>query len=505
MNCAILSKSNVCFSATLFALSLCFTPNVNAQQSLNVPRLWAQSCISCHADDASKDLRDLTGIAVGDIDKAFFDAINHGIEDLAMPAFGDALSQEEIWALTVHIRELQHAAARRRGMGTEIKPANQSDIWTTSRHSFTVEQVLRPNSVEIPWGVEPLPGGGALITDRSGALHVLTSDGTLGPPVRDTPRVRAFGQGGMMDVALDPDYTNNNLVYIAYADPGVSMGRDRRGRERIATMTRVDRGRIESNTWVPVNTVYKAPNETYLPTGLHFGTRLVFDDDGHVFIPIGDRGVMEHAQDLSRPNGKIHRVRTDGTVPQDNPFINHEGALDTIYSLGHRNPQGLVMDTRGRLWDTEHGPRGGDELNLITRAHNYGWPVVSFGINYSGMPFVTPWSDELDVSETDHLHGVGSVNNIEMPKHVWIPSIAACGMAVVTGSTFPAWEGDLLVGGLAMQTVRRVRVDAHGTVLEDEEIFWGEGRVRDVQVGPDGAVWIALERPGRVVRLVPTP
>jgi len=422
MNTPARVASRAPFAALLLGVA---APLASAQEQMNVARLWAENCISCHAQDASKDLRNLTNIPTGELDRPFYDAIENGVPDMGMNAYGDSLTPEEMWALTVYIRELQFRDARQRGMGTEIKPNGSSGTWTTTHHDFRIEEMLRPGVVDIPWSVEPLPEGGAIVTDRSGAVHVLKPDGSITPPIRNTPDVQAVGQGGMMDVALDPDYANNGLVYLAYTDPGADMGRDRRGRPRVATMTRVERGRIEDNTWVPVNTVFKAPDNTYVPTGFHFGVRLVFDDEGHVFVPIGDRGIMEMAQDLSRPNGKVHRVKTDGTVPDDNPCVDVEGALQTIWSLGHRNPQGLVMDLQGRLWDTEHGPRGGDELNLVKRAHNYGWPVVSFGINYSGMPFETPRPDQPPASRTAEPAGPGSDPALDTPAHAWTPPAAA--------------------------------------------------------------------------------
>lgn len=491
------------------AVFVCFAGSMafpaHAQQGMNVSRMWAESCLSCHAQDASKDLRSIVGMPVGDIDREFFDAITHGVPEMGMNAFGDALSEQEVWALTVYIRELQFRDARSKGMGTELAPDGPRGTWKTQHHDFTTRDQMKPDAIEVPWAVQPLPQGGALLTDRSGGVYFLSSDRELSGPVAGTPDVVAQGQGGMLDIAIDPEYATNGYVYLSYSDPGETVGRDRRGRARVASMTRVDRGRIENNTWVPVNTVFKAPESGYVATGFHYGTRLVIDRDGYIFIPIGDRGIMEHAQDLSRPNGKVHRVKTDGSIPEDNPFVGVEGALPTIYSLGHRNPQGLVMDSNGELWTTEHGPRGGDELNHVKRAHNYGWPVVSFGINYSGMPFNTPWPDMLPSEQAAGLAGEGSANGVEMPVHVWTPSTAVCGMAIVSGDAFPEWEGDILAGGLAMQTVQRVRIDERGEVAEVEEIFWGQGRVRDVEVGPNGAIWIALERPGRVIKLSPAP
>ena len=259
-------------------------------------------------------------------------------------------------------------------------------------------------------------------------------------------------------------------------------------------MTKVVRGRIEGGRWTDEQTIFAADPASYLPTDIHFGCRIAFDplDSSILYFTIGERGRGERAQDLSLPNGKIHRVHDDGRVPNDNPFVGREGALATIWSYGHRNPQGLVFDAEGHLWDTEHGPRGGDEVNRIERGANYGWPEVSFGINYNGAPYRTPWP----------AAGQGFV----MPAFVWLPSVGACGLDVARGGwlgeMFPMWRGDLLAGGLSGQNLDRIRLDAEGKVVEREELLQGMGRVRDVSVGPDGSVYVVLNGPDRIVRLV---
>lgn len=291
-----------------------------------------------------------------------------------------------------------------------------------------------------------------------------------------------------MDVELHPDFAQNGWVYLAFSDPATTGN---------AAMTKVVRGRIKDARWTDQETIFQARPESYLPGPLHFGCRLVFtpkDAQGntHLFFAIGERGRGDHAQDLTRPNGKIHRVRDDGAIPDDNPFNTPDqtskGVYATIWSYGHRNPQGLVLDAAGNLWDTEHGPRGGDELNLVAKGANHGWPLVSFGINYNGAPLRTPWPEP--------------GQNFAMPTFLWTPSIGACGLDIVRGKAFPKWEGDFVAGGLSGTNVDRLRV-RDGAVTEREELVHGQGRVRDVATAPDGTVYVVLNMPDRIVRLVP--
>ncbi|MFA9479204.1 PQQ-dependent sugar dehydrogenase [Phycisphaerales bacterium AB-hyl4] len=446
-------------------------PSAGAQQ---VQRLWVENCASCHGDqgqgaNARSLLRD--EVMGAEHDLAFYKAIREGLPDDGMDAYDDVLSEEETWSLVVHIRELQERARREREPASR---PNDDGYVETTHHRYRFERVVT-EGIEIPWALAFLPDGRLLIAERPGTVR-LHDDSGLSEPVEDTPEVVHAGQGGLLGVALHPEHEANGWIYLSY-----SHGQGDR------MMTRVVRGRIEDHRWADQEVIFEAPEELYLPTRQHYGCRLVFDDEGYLFIAIGDRGRPDHAQERYRPNGKIHRLHDDGSVPSDNPFVDEHDAMASVWSYGHRNPQGMVFDhDAGELWSTEHGPRGGDELNLIERGGNYGWPRVSHGINYNNTPFQTPWS------EHDYIDPV---------KH-WTPSIAACGLALGHGEAFPEWQGDLFAGGLAGQVVERLRV-RDGEIVERERILERMGRVRDVITAPDGSIYVALNDPHHVVRLAP--
>ena len=306
----------------------------------------------------------------------------------------------------------------------------------------------------------------------------------IGDPVADTPEVLHAGQGGLMDVAIDPDYEQNGWVYLSYSHELEGV---REGERRERAMTRLVRGRIVDHAWIDQEVIFEAPHETYMTTRHHYGCRIVFDPDGYLFFAIGDRGRQNQAQDLTRPNGKIHRIHRDGRIPEDNPFLDVEGALPSIYSYGHRNPQGLAIHPEtGRLWITEHGPMGGDELNLVAPGLNYGWPKITYGLNYNGTI----------VTEHEALRG------LEQPNWIWKPSTAVCGLDFVRGDLFPKWRNHLLVGALKYEEVQLLTIH-EDRVLHVETVLKNAGRVRDVQTGPDGAVYIVLNSPGTVLRLSP--
>ncbi len=443
--------------------------------------LWNNQCASCHGENGSggnaTSLLDdewITGSSFMDQ----FHATRDGIEDLGMPPYGETLTDPQIWALVVYMQELRSRHAR------HIDPwrADVDAGVDTQHHRYRVDRVIE-NGLETPWAVAFIDKDRVLVSERPGRLRVL-EDGDL-VTVEGTPEVWEWGQGGLLDVAAHPEFDKNRWIYLSYSHRWEERG-------RAVGMTHVVRGRLEPEgsgyRWTDEEVIYDPPRGLGAPSGLHFGCRLVFRD-GYLYFCIGDRGRGDDAPDLSRPNGKVHRVHDDGRVPSDNPFVDRDDALPTVWSAGHRNPQGMVFDSEGRLWVTEHGPRGGDELNLVQRGADYGWPVVSHGIHYNGRPLVTPWPEE------------GS--DIAMPSALWLPSIAVCGLAAGTGGAFPEWEGDLLAGGLAGQIVERIRVDASGQVVEREAILRDEGRVRDVKVAPDGSVWVVLNRPDTVWRLIP--
>lgn len=370
------------------------------------------------------------------------------------------------------------------GLLLSAAPLAAQDVVRSSLHDYRVVTVA--DGLIIPWSMAFLPGGDLLVTERPGRLRIIRDGRLLPDPVPGVPEVVAQGQGGLLDVMPHPDFASNRLLYLSYSKPKAD-------RERGTTA--VLRGRFENDRLSDVEEVFEAESRG----NGHYGSRLAFDGNGHLFITVGDRqappsGDLEGhpAQDVTNHHGTVNRIHDDGRVPQDNPLVNRTGAQPTIWSWGHRNPQALVYDpATGNLWATEHGPQGGDELNLIRRGGNYGWPVVGYGVNYrSGSA----------------IHEGTMREGMENPAHVWVPSIGTSGMMLYTGDQFPEWRGDLFAGGLSGQKIVRLELD--GTTVRDAEtLLLGRGRVRDVRQGPDGFIYVAIEdeddNPSPILRLEP--
>ena len=346
-------------------------------------------------------------------------------------------------------------------------------IVKTEKVSFQVETYA--DGFEIPWGMAFLPDNRMMVTDRIGDLWIVEKDGKDKVKVSgEIPNVRSKGQGGMLDVAVHPDFNTNSYIYLSYSDYSENKSH-----------TSLIRAKLVNNSLVNSQIIFRPEEKFFTKRSLHFGSRIIFDDKGFIFFCIGDRGDRDLAQNLDMPNGKIYRIRDDGTVPIDNPFYYTKGAIKSIWSYGHRNPQGLAIHPSTRqLWEAEHGPRGGDEVNIILRGHNYGWPVITYGKNYSGTI----------ISKLTHHEGM------DQPVFHWTPSIAVCGIAFYDGSQFPEWKNNLLATSLKYERLHRVELDGINMV-KDEIIFEAESRVRDVEVGPDGIIYVALEDPGRIVKL----
>jgi glucose/arabinose dehydrogenase len=353
----------------------------------------------------------------------------------------------------------------------------------SSVHDYRVVPVV--DGFVNPWGLAFVPGGDLLVTERPGRLRLVRGGKLLPTPVSGVPAVVAAGQGGLLDVVVHPDFAQNRYVYLTYSKQ-VNGG----------STTALHRAKLVNDALVDGQDIFVA--DTRGRPG-HFGSRLAFDGKGHVFMTVGDRqappegDLTAHpAQDLSTHQGKVLRLMEDGTVPKDNPFVGRSGAKPEIWSYGHRNPQGLVVHpTTGAVWATEHGPQGGDELNLVEAGKNYGWPVVGFGVNYgSGKA----------------IHASTMAPGMENAKHVWVPSIATSGLMVYTGDKFPAWKGSVFAGGLAGQRVARLTLDGGRADLADN-LARNLGRVRDVRQGPDGFVYVVLDdqqgKPTGIVRLEP--
>lgn len=445
-------------------------------QNRNIVEFFNANCAGCHGQDlrggSAKSL--VNGVwQYGSDDESIARIIREGDAPKGMPAFVGALSEPEIRAMVVLIRE-KVAQAQTNSFAKPI----DGEVVASAEHKFQFRTVT--DKLQTPWSLAFLPEDRILVTELAGRLRVIER-GQLAPEaVVGTPAVRAKGQGGLMTVAAHPDFAKNGWIYLAYSDPATLDNKE-------VAMTAIVRGRIKDNRWTEEQTIFRAKPEHYVGTTLHYGCRLTFDHQGYLYFSIGERGIKEHAQDLTRPNGKIHRVHDDGRIPQDNPFVGQANAVASIWSYGNRNAQGLVFNPKTReLWETEHGPRGGDELNLIARGRNYGWPVITHGMDYNGTP----------------ITGLTAKEGMEQPVLHWTPSIAVCGMDFYFGKTFPKWNGNLFVTALAQQELRRLEIK-NQRVTKQEVLFKNIGRVRDVASGPDGLIYVALNNPDRVIRLEP--
>jgi glucose/arabinose dehydrogenase len=362
-------------------------------------------------------------------------------------------------------------------------PAQAQEVHRTALHDYRVVTVA--DGLVHPWGMTWLPNGDMLVTERDGDLRIVRDGQLLPNPVAGVPEVYARGQGGLLDVVAHPDFASNRLLYISYSKP---LGGE-------ASTTAVIRGRFENDRLTDVEELFEAESRG---RG-HYGSRIVFDGNGYIFVSIGERqaparGDLEAhpAQDRSNHHGVIVRLHEDGRVPDDNPFVGQAGVLPEIWSYGHRNPQGMAMHPEtGELWATEHGPQGGDELNLIQPGLNYGWPVVGYGVNYGS---------------GSAIHEGTMREGMENPVHVWVPSIGTSGLMIYDGDAFPEWKGQFFAGGLSGERVDRIRV-VDGDVYISETIFHHMGRVRDIRQGPDGFIYVALDHrggnPTAIVRLEP--
>jgi glucose/arabinose dehydrogenase len=334
--------------------------------------------------------------------------------------------------------------------------------------------------LEHPWALEFLPDGRLLVTERPGRLRIVTQDGRLSKPLNGVPQVLARGQGGLLDIALDPRFTENRLVYFSYSEPG----------EGNTAGTAVARARIVDDRLSDVRVIYR--QQPKVEGSNHFGSRLVFGRDGTLFITQGERfAYRERAQDLSVGLGKIMRIHTDGSAPKDNPFVSRSGALPEIWSYGHRNVQAAALHpATGQLWTVEHGARGGDELNHPEAGKNYGWPLITYGVDYSGAKI-----------------GEGTAKpGMEQPVYYWDPVIAPSGMTFYTGQIFSGWNGSILVGSLTPGLLVRLEL-ADGRVAREERYLAElRERIRDVKQGPDGLVYLVTDNSnGRVLRIKPSP
>jgi glucose/arabinose dehydrogenase len=430
---------------------------------------YRRFCAGCHGDNLekfkSKSWMDEKG------NKSAANTIKNGIADLGMPTFGKIFSESEVEALAAYVKK---GIPEDR---TLLKPAvSLGSIVESEVQRFVVDTVV--TGLKVPWGLAFLPGGDMLISERAGSLYRF-SNGKLSQPLEGVPEVLAKGQGGLMDICLHPDYEKNGWIYFSYASP-------KPGSDNLMGNTAIFRARLKGYRLTDQQVIFKGSPETNKYH--HYGGKLAFDKQGHLYFGVGDRGQhFDFPQKLDNTNGKMHRINDDGTIPTDNPFVNTPGAVPSVYSYGHRNPQGTcIHPITGELWETEHGPMGGDELNLIVAGGNYGWPVICYGINYDGT-VLTEFTEK---------------EGMEQPVYYWLPSIAPCGMTFLTGNRYKKWGNNLFVGSLRFKYLERIVLRGHA-VQHHEKLLINIGRVRNVAVSPDGLIYVAIETPGKIVRLVP--
>lgn len=334
-------------------------------------------------------------------------------------------------------------------------------------------QIIVPD-LDIPWGMTFLPDGSMLITEKSGDL-VHFKDGQK-INIESTPDVYVRGQGGFLDIKAHPDYENNGWIYMTH---GSSKGGGSGGN------TALVRAKLDGNKLTNQEVLYKAEPNT--KKGQHWGSRIEFDNEGYLYFSVGDRGNRNiNPQDVTKDGGKIYRLHDDGTIPSDNPFVDTSNAKKAIFSYGHRNPQGMTKNPfTGDIWVNEHGPKGGDEINIIAKGNNYGWPVISYGINYDGTSFT-------DITEKEGM---------QQPLFYWVPSIAPSGMTIVSSDKYPDWKGNVLVGSLKFEYLERLILEDN-IVVKREKLFEDIGRVRNVIQAPDGYIYVGVENKG-IVRIIP--
>ncbi|MDO6746513.1 PQQ-dependent sugar dehydrogenase [Gilvimarinus sp. 1_MG-2023] len=358
-----------------------------------------------------------------------------------------------------------------------FSPAIVAKTIVSDREDFKLE--ILTDDLTNPWGLAFLPDGSMLVTERVGNIRRVNTDGTLSEPLTGLPEIVVKGQGGLLDIATDPNYNDTGYIYFSYAEPGPNG----------TSSTALARAQLKDNALQNLEVIFS--QKPKFKSNSHFGSRIVFKGDGTVFLTLGDRySRMDDAQTLDNHHGKVIRINTDGSVPADNPFVDTEGALPEIWSYGHRNMQGAALhpDT-GELWSGEHGAQGGDEVNIDHAGLNYGWPVVTYGENYGGGKIGEGFKKE----------------GMETPVYYWLPSLATAGMTFYTGDKFPAWQGDLFVASLRAETLSRLDVENERVIYEERMLADDlEERIRHVTQGPDGYLYLLTDqRGGKIIRIAP--
>jgi glucose/arabinose dehydrogenase len=467
-------------------------PPVPALRQTRAYEIWNTTCSGCHGNNIqpgakAKSLYTLDYLN-GHTDEQIVASVSEGA-GVPNHDFKRLFNPDELSQIPAYLRIVGGLQNPRR---TGPAPDIAGKVFTSAKQKFKVETLAR--GLNQPWGAAFLPDGRMIFTERDGKLRFMDKTGKLSDPVKGTPAVFERQDGGLLDVALHPDYAKNGWIYISYSTvpPGYSPTPEEYKAPNLSapTMTYIMRGKVNANNeWVEQQILFQPPPESYRTSADHYGSRFLFDGRGHFFWSMGERHDYQMSQNLASPLGKIHRLNDDGSIPSDNPFVHTPGALGSIWTYGHRNPEGLTFDpTTGLLWETEHGPTGGDEVNIIEPGKDYGWGVASMGL-------------EPGINRT---HAAGMTD----PITFYNPSIGPSGITFYTGDKYPAWKGNLFITGMVGETLIRMDIKDR-QIVSQERIIQDYGRVRSVLQGPDGLLYVLLQNRngdptgGSIIRLVP--
>lgn len=450
----ILTASFIFF---MFCKSNKVDPNTIASSSTQ--EIYKEYCGGCHGFQLQEFKRLQSFEKSNDY---LVNSISKGIEASGMPAFQESFSSSQINDFAFYIKNYGY---------------EQNTSISATSNTINYEVVI--DELEIPWSFDFLPNGDMLVAEKKGVLSRYNKTNGM-QTISGLPAINSEGQGGLLDIRLHPNYEENGWLYISYSAVDE--------KDKDLSNTAIIRAKLNAqNQLTSIELIYKGN-----PTSdkrHHYGTRMVFDENNHIYFANGDRGQRDDfPQKLDNTNGKIHRLNDDGTIPKDNPFIDNPSAVQSIYSYGHRNPQGLAIHPfTGDIWEHEHGPKGGDEINIINKGANYGWPVVSYGVNYIGTKFT-------DITEKEGM---------EDPIHYYVPSIAPSGMAFLSSDIYPKWKNNLFIGSLKFKYLERLELYNNQVIQQEKLLENLNSRVRDVRMGPDGYLYVAIEGPGRILKILP--
>ncbi len=438
--------------------------------------LYATYCAGCHGanlEGGSASTLIKTEWKYGRTSGLMTRNIKFGIPGTEMIGWGQVLNDDQIKSLVSFISRAQQVHPNRE------RPVPET--LETADYKLNIEEWAELKDMRTPWAIEFINKDSALVSERRGALRWIVNGVPSPTTISGVPQTQEFLTGGYMDIALDPDYEKNGWIYLSfsYAPKDITDS-------KAPAMTKIIRGKIKDNTWVNEQVLFEVPDELLVTEGNRWGCRFLFDDQGYLYFSIGDMSYEEDAQDPGKPVAKIYRIKPDGSVPPDNPYFNTYGALPQVFTVGNRNVQGIAQHPQTKdIWFTEHGPMGGDELNILVKGGNYGWPVITYGLDYDGSV----------VSNRTEREGM-----IQPVVH-WTPSIAVGAAEFSTSREFPKWKNQLFVGALAFEEVRKIEIDKDNKVVSQEIILKGYGRVRDLKFGPDGALYVVLNRPDKILRI----